>query len=127
MAVSRFPALLLSLIPLGRVHINTALDRVVDVFDSRNALGSQGSISLVCFGLHRGAESVVVIDQQLQAGQHQWGKTRFLEVGVLGDENVDIIRDANVDRVDDFAEDLAGVGFVELGREVGIDEAFAVG
>ena len=64
---------------------------------------------------------------QLQAGQHQRCKTRLLEVRVLGDENVDIVRDADIDRVDNFVEDLAGVGFVELGCEVGVDEALAVG
>jgi hypothetical protein len=99
----------------------------VDLCDCFDALSSQLSVSLVRLGLHRRAESVVVVDQQLQAGQHQGCKTRFLEVGVLGDEDVDIVGNANVDRVDDFVEDLAGVGFVELGCEVGVDEALAVG
>jgi hypothetical protein len=99
----------------------------VDVRNCCNALSGQSGVSLVRLGLDRGAESVMVVNQQLQAGQHQWCKTRFLEIGVLGDENVDIVRDANIDRVDNFVEDLAGVGFVELGCEVGVDEALAVG
>jgi hypothetical protein len=103
------------------------LDSVVNVRYGCNTLGSQSSISLVRLGLHRGAEGVVVIDQQLQAGQHQRCKARFLKLGVLGDENVDIVRDADIDCVDDFVEDLAGVGLVELGCEVGVDEALAVG
>jgi Fe2+ transport system protein FeoA len=103
------------------------LDSVVNVCDGCNTLGSQSRVSLVRLGLHRGAESVVVVDQQLQARQNERCKTRFLEVGVLGDENVDIVRDADVDCVDDFVEDLAGVGLIELGCEVGVDEALAVG
>lgn len=99
----------------------------MDVRYRRNALGGQSGVSLVRFGFDRGAESVVIVDQQLQAGQHQRCKTRLLEVRVLGDENVDIVRDADIDRVDNFVEDLAGVGFVELGCEVGVDEALAVG
>jgi hypothetical protein len=113
--------------PSSRVNINTALDSVMNILDSSNALRGQLSVSLVRLGLHRRAESIVVVDQQLQAGQHQGCKTRFLEVGVLGDEDVDVVRNANVDRIDDFVEDLAGVRFVELGREVGVDEALAVG
>ena len=99
----------------------------MDVRYSCNALGGPSGVSLVRFGFDRGAESVVIVDQQLQAGQHQRCKTRLLEVRVLGDENVDIVRDADIDRVDNFVEDLAGVGFVELGCEVGVDEALAVG
>ena len=99
----------------------------MDVRYRCNALGGQSGVSLVRFGFDRGAESVVIVDQQLQAGQHQRCKTRLLEVRVLGDENVDIVRDADIDRVDNFVEDLTGVGFVELGCEVGVDEALAVG
>lgn len=99
----------------------------MDVRYRCNALGGQSGVSLVRFGFDRGAESVVIVDQQLQAGKHQRCETRLLEVRVLGDENVDIVRDADIDRVDNFVEDLAGVGFVELGCEVGVDEALAVG
>jgi hypothetical protein len=65
----------------------------MDIFDCLLALGSQSSVSLVRLGLDRGAESVVVVNQQLQTRLHDRGQTGFLEVVVLGDEDVDVLGD----------------------------------
>lgn len=99
----------------------------MDLRNNRNALSSQLGILLVSFSLHRGAESVMIVDQQLQTRQHHGRQTRALEVRVLGDQDVDVVRDRHSDRLDDAVEDSAGVGLVELGCQVGVYEAFAVG
>lgn len=69
----------------------------------------------------------MVVQQQLQAAQYHRSQTRLLELGLLADQHLYIIRDRVANRVYDRVEDPAGVRFVELWCEVGIDESLAVG
>lgn len=69
----------------------------------------------------------MVIDQQLQTGEHHRREARTLESRLLSDQHLDVIRDRDADSVNDFVENPSGVGLVELRCKVGIDIALAVG
>ena len=99
----------------------------MDLCHDSLALSSQLCIVFVRLRRDGGTESVVVVQQQLQTTQYHRSQARFLEFGLLADQHLHVVRDRVADRVYDCVEDSAGVRFVELRCEVGIDESLAVG
>jgi hypothetical protein len=69
----------------------------------------------------------MVVQQQLQATQNHRIQTRLLEFGFLADQYLHVVWDRVANSVYDCVKDPAGVRFVELRCEVGIDESLAVG
>ena len=110
-----------------RIYVNTALYGIVDLCHDGHALGSQVRITLVSFCGYGGTECVVVVNQQLQAGQYHRGQAGAFEVRLLADQHLHVVWDRHANRVYDCIEDPAGVRFIELRCQVGINESLAIG
>lgn len=87
----------------------------------------QSRISIVSLGRHRRAESIVVVNQELQTRHDDRHKSRLLKRVLLPNQHIYIIRDRHADGIDDGVEDPPRVRLVELRREIGVCETFAVG
>lgn len=91
------------------------------------ALSNKLRVALVGLFCDSSTESVVVVEQQLQTGQYHGSQPRALELRLLLNQDLHVVWDSVANSVYDSVEDPAGVRFVELRREVGINESFAVG
>lgn len=95
--------------------------------NDRLALCNQRCITLVRFRRDGSAESVMVVDQQLETSQHHRSQARLLELGLLADQDLYVVRDRDTNSVNHCVENLSRVCFVELRCKIGIDETLAVG
>lgn len=94
---------------------------------NRLTLSNERRVAFVGFCCDSSTESVMVVQQQLQAAQYHRSQTRFLEFGLLANQDLHVVRDRVANRVYNGVEDPAGVRFVELRCEIGIDESLTVG
>jgi hypothetical protein len=76
-----------------RIRINATLDSVVDLCDHRLPFCSQLRITLERLCRDSGAESVVIVQQQLQTGQYHRSQARAFESGLLLDQHLDVVWD----------------------------------
>ena len=90
------------------------------------ALSNKVRVALVGLFCDSSTESVVVVQQQLQTGQHHRSQARALEFRLLLNQDLHVVWDSVANGVYDCVEDPAGVRFIELRCEVGIDESLAV-
>jgi hypothetical protein len=88
---------------------------------------SQLRITLERLRRDSSTERVMVVQQQLQTCQDHRSQARALERRLLLDQHLDVVRNRDANRVDNCIEDSSGVRFVELGCQVGIDVALAIG
>ena len=110
----------------GRVYIDTILNSIVDLRNNCLTLGNKLRIALVSLFCDSSTESVVVVQQQLQTGQHNRSQARALEFRFFLDQDLDVVRDRVANGAYDCIENPTGVRFIKLRCEVGIDESFAV-
>lgn len=109
-----------------RIYIDTILDSIVDLCHNCLALSNEVRVALVGLCCYSSTESVMVVQQQLQAAQHHRSQTRFLKFKLLADQHLHVVWDRVANGVYDCVEDPAGVRFIELWCEVGIDVSLAV-